>query len=221
VVRVWQRVQELGVADEVVVATDAEVVAEVVTRAGGRAILTSPHHQSGTERIAEVVRRKEFLRYDVVLNVQGDEPFLPEGAARGALDRVAGGDRVGTAAAPLDPALASDPGRVKVVVDERGRALYFSRAPIPWPRDPDPVTDGLYWQHLGLYAYRREALLDWVALPPVRLERVEMLEQLRPLAHGMTIGVARLTGPALPGIDTAEDLAQANDRWHRTEMGAR
>ena len=113
VVRVWQRVQELGVADEVVVATDAEIVAEVVTRAGGRAILTSPHHQSGTERIAEVVGRKEFLRYDVVLNVQGDEPFLLEGAARGALDRVAGGRsrRHGGRAARRRAGLGSGPGQ--------------------------------------------------------------------------------------------------------------
>lgn len=220
-VRVLERVTALGVADEVVVATDAQDVVEVVARAGGRAILTSRHHRSGTERVAEIVRRGELARYDVVVNVQGDEPFLPEDAVRGALDRVAGGDSVGTAAAPLDPALVREPGRVKVVMDERGRALYFSRAPIPWPRDPGTDLEGLYWQHLGLYAYRREALLEWVALPPIRLEDVEKLEQLRPLAHGMTIGVARLREPALPGIDTAEDLVEANVRWQTTEMGAR
>jgi 3-deoxy-manno-octulosonate cytidylyltransferase (CMP-KDO synthetase) len=211
VVRVLERVTDLGVVDEIVVATDAEEVAAVVERSGGRAVLTSHTHESGTERIAEVIARAEFARFETILNVQGDEPFVTEGAVRGALDRVGGGDPIGTAAAALDPASIADPARVKVVSDVRGRAIYFSRAPIPYARD---VVDGYtVWQHLGIYAYTRDALLRWVALPRCEIERVERLEQLRPLYHGMTIGVALVREPAAPGIDTPDDLVRAEAFW--------
>lgn len=214
-VRVVERVRALGIVDEVVVATDAPEVGAVVQLAGGggrgaRVVMTSPHHESGTERVAEVARRPEFARYDLILNVQGDEPFLPADAARGAIARARSGHDIGTAAAPLEADLADDPARVKVVFDRRGRALYFSRARIPYPRDPAESPE--YWQHLGVYAYTREALARWVALPPVALERIERLEQLRPLAHGVDIGVATVEAAA-PGIDTPEDLTRADANW--------
>jgi 3-deoxy-manno-octulosonate cytidylyltransferase (CMP-KDO synthetase) len=147
------------------------------------------------------------------VNIQGDEPFLPGAALAGALERIELGDDIGTAAAPLSPALAADSQRVKVVMDAAGRALYFSRAPIPFRRDPDGPAEDLYWQHLGLYAYRREVLARWQSLPPSPAELAEGLEQLRALHHGWTIGVARLDGPAHPGVDTADDLRRAEAHW--------
>jgi 3-deoxy-manno-octulosonate cytidylyltransferase (CMP-KDO synthetase) len=127
--------------DELVVATDSEQVAAAAERAGVRAVLTHDGHLSGTDRVAEVADRPEFAGYDVVANVQGDEPFVPRDALAGALGRVDQGDEIGTAAAPLALELAADPARVKVVTDARGRALYFSRAVIPNRREPDDPAD--------------------------------------------------------------------------------
>ena len=214
ITRVIQRVLEHGLADELVVATDSSMIAQVAERSQVRAVLTDAAHPSGTDRVAEVARRPEYRSFDVVVNVQGDEPFLAREALAGALDRVSAGDDVGTASAPLAPELAGDPGRVKVVTDGEGRALYFSRAPIPYRRDPRDPGDGLYRQHLGLYAYTRDALARWVAAPPSRAELAERLEQLRALHLGLAIGVAALTEPALPGIDTSDDLRRAEAHWH-------
>jgi len=186
----------------------------VVERAGVRAVLTDPGHPSGTDRVAEVAVRPEYRGFEVVANVQGDEPFVAREALAGALARVEGGDDVGTAAAPLDPALAGDPSRVKVVTDAAGRALYFSRAPIPFRRDPREPGDDLYRQHIGIYAYSRDALTRWVAAPPSAAELAERLEQLRALHLGLSIGVAALTEAALLGIDTGDDLRRAEAHWH-------
>ncbi len=213
VVRVWERVRELSLLDEVVVATDAPEVHAVVERAGGRAALTSPLHESGTERVAEIARRPDFARFDLILNLQGDEPFLSPLAVRGAVARLEQGDDVGTAAAPLAAADADDPARVKVVLDGQGRALYFSRARIPAVRDAADAELAQYWQHIGIYGYTRDALTRWVAAPPVMLERVERLEQLRALAAGLRIGVAQLADAGQAGIDTPEDLVRAERYW--------
>lgn len=213
VTRVIQHVLSLELVDDLVVATDSEMVARVVEVAGVRAVLTRPSHQSGTERVGEVAARPEHAGHDIVVNVQGDEPFLPRAALAGAIDRVIQGDEVGTAAAPLDARDAGDPGRVKVVADVNGRALYFSRAMIPHRRDRDAATHDLYWQHLGVYAYRREALDRWTRLPPAPAEEAERLEQLRALHYGMHVGVARIEEPAEPGVDTPDDLRRAEARW--------
>jgi 3-deoxy-manno-octulosonate cytidylyltransferase (CMP-KDO synthetase) len=194
-----------------VVATEAREVSGAVQRAGFETVLTSPEHQSGTERIAEVIGKKEFSSFTFILNVQGDEPFVAPAAIRGALACLERGEPLGTAAGSLDPALAGDPNRVKVVVDARGRAVYFSRAPIPFDRDG--AGEVVYHQHVGVYAYTREALERWVRLPPVPEERWERLEQLRPLLHGIPMGVTLFEGPAAPGIDTPADLA-----WAETEV---
>jgi 3-deoxy-manno-octulosonate cytidylyltransferase (CMP-KDO synthetase) len=201
---VVRRVVDARICDRVVVATDAPEIASVVERAGHEAVLTSPAHQSGTERVAEVAVNKAFSGFDVVLNVQGDEPLVAPEALHGAVARVRGGDPIGTAAGDLDSSLATDPSRVKVVVDVGGRAVYFSRAPIPFDRDG--AGDVRYYQHVGVYAYTPDALLHWVRLAPVPEERWERLEQLRPLLRGMPIGVALFPGPAAPGVDTADDL---------------
>ena len=214
ITRVIQRVLEHGLTDELVVATDSPMVAEVVEQAQIRAILTDGAHVSGTDRVAEVARRPEFATFDVIANVQGDEPFLAREALAGALDRIIRGDDIGTAAAPLAAELADDPSRVKVVTDGQGRALYFSRLAIPGRRDPGHPAHGLYWQHVGIYVYTRPALHQWVAEPPCAAEEAERLEQLRALHCGLHIGVARLEGPILPGVDTLEDLRQAEAHWH-------
>ncbi|HUF36702.1 MAG TPA: 3-deoxy-manno-octulosonate cytidylyltransferase [Gemmatimonadales bacterium] len=217
ITRVIQRVRQHDLTDELVVATDSPMVAEVVERSLVRAVLTNGAHLSGTDRVAEVAALPEFAGADVVVNVQGDEPFLSREALAGALDRVRGGDDIGTAAAPLDAAAAADPARVKVVTDARGRALYFSRAVIPHRREPTDPAAGLYWQHLGLYAYTRAALARLVAAEPSPAELAERLEQLRALHYGLTIGVARLDRPAPPGVDTPDDLRRAEAHWHAFE----
>ena len=214
ITRVIERVLEHGLIGELVVATDSSRVIQVAERSGVRAVLTDGGHQTGTDRVAEVAARSDCAGFDTIVNIQGDEPFLTREALAGALARVEQGDEIGTAAAPLDPALADDPSRVKVVTDARGRALYFSRARIPHRREPDDSSDSLYWQHLGIYAFTPAALARWVTLPPCEAELAERLEQLRALHNGMTIGVARLQEAALPGVDTAEDLRRAEAHWH-------
>ena len=212
--RVIERVLDHGVVDHLVVATDSSRVADVVKASGVPVVLTDVSHQTGTDRVGEVAARAEFNSYDVLVNIQGDEPFLSREALAGSLGRVEQGDDVGTAAAPLDPALAAEPSRVKVVIDADGRALYFSRAVIPHQREATAQSRGLYWQHIGIYAYRRAAITRLVTLPPSPAEKSEQLEQLRALHFGMTIGVARLDEPAIPGIDTAEDLRRAEAHWY-------
>lgn len=195
-----------GVSDRVVVATDAQEVAGAVQGSRCEVVMTGPHHASGTSRVAEVAARFEYAAYDVVVNVQGDEPFLPHAAITGSVAQVEAGFDVGTAAVPIDEVGAAKPNLVKVAMGERNRALYFSRSPIPYNRGNLEMR---YWQHLGVYAYRPATLAKWMTLPRSPLEDAEKLEQLTPLAHGMSFGVALLSEPALPGIDTEEDLQRA------------
>lgn len=216
IVRVWQRVAAMRVADRCVVATDSEEVAAAARHHGAEVVLTSPAHPSGTDRVAEVAARPEYLGYDVVVNVQGDEPFVAEAAVRDAAGIVAAGRfELGTAAVAADVGILQLPSVVKVVAADDGRAMYFSRAAIPFLRESDdaPLLAGRVWQHVGVYAYTRDALARWVALPIHPLERIERLEQLRPLAAGMSMGVARIDEPLRGGIDTEDDLARANTEW--------
>lgn len=205
--RVAVNARASGALEEIVVASDAEEVLEVARKAGFRAVATRRDHASGTSRVGEVAALPEFAAFGVVVNVQGDEPFLPAAAIRGAVGEVLQGWDVGTAAVPLPADEAAAPDVVKVVVDEVGRAMYFSRACIPHDRSGSGGVR--YWQHLGVYAYRPEALALWLTLPPTAAEEAEKLEQLRALGHGMSIGVARLDARALPGIDTEADLQRA------------
>lgn len=214
ITRVIERVLELGLVERLVVATDSSRVAQVAERSGVKAVLTSDSHETGTDRVAEAASRPEYVEFGIVVNIQGDEPFVSREALAGSLARVQEGDDIGTAAAPLDAALVGDPGRVKVVTDARGRALYFSRSPIPYWRGPGDAAEGVYWQHLGIYAFTRAALNRWTTLAPAPAEQAERLEQLRALHSGLTIGVARLQERALPGIDTAEDLRRAEAHWN-------
>ncbi len=217
VIRVWQRVVALGVADACVIATESRAVADAGRAAGAAVAMTSDRHPSGTDRVAEVAEQPDYRRFDTIVNVQGDEPFVGLDAVRGAAELVAAGAfPVGTAAAPLSAASLARADVVKVVCADDGRALYFSRAAIPSLRDATDtgVRDATIRQHVGVYAYSRAALAAWVALPVHPLERIERLEQLRPLAAGMPIGVAQMTGEVHRGIDTEEDLVLANRNWN-------
>ena len=215
VVRVWERVQSLGIADRIVVATDSEEIARIVREAGGEVAITREDHPSGTDRVAEVAALEEHRDARVILNVQGDEPFVDGEALRGSVEAIRAGAPIATASAPASPDVLDSPDVVKVVTDDRGRALYFSRAPIPYLRagGSREHRDALVRQHVGVYAYSPEALRRWVSLPPHPLELVEKLEQLRPLADGIPIAVVRLAAAAEPGVDTEADLARAEARW--------
>ncbi|NIP78722.1 MAG: 3-deoxy-manno-octulosonate cytidylyltransferase [Gemmatimonadetes bacterium] len=160
---------------------------------------------------------------EVVVNVQGDEPFIEEEHVAGAVARVRAGWPVGTVASPVGTRAAwEDPSVVKVVRNDDGGALYFSRAPIPHLRgrapEPSELASDAFLRHIGVYAYTPEALERWTRLPPGRLERAERLEQLRPLAAGIGIGVA-VVGPAAGGIDTPEDARRAAERLAREQDG--
>jgi 3-deoxy-manno-octulosonate cytidylyltransferase (CMP-KDO synthetase) len=218
---VWRRAMAAGALAEVVVATDSPEVLEVARGFGAEAVLTAPEHPSGTDRVAEVAALPRYRGYEVVLNVQGDEPFLRREqlvAAAGMVERHGFG--AGTVAARIGSVEEwRDPAVVKVVLGDDARALYFSRAPIPMQRDGEPgaadLASGPFLRHLGLYAYRAEVLARWVSLPPHPLEEIERLEQLRPLAAGISIGVA-VVQAAEPGVDTPAD-ARAAERRLRNE----
>ncbi len=216
VVRVWQRVQSLKIADRCVIATDSDEVADAVRPHGAEALLTSPTHPSGTDRVAEVAARPEFRDYDAIVNVQGDEPFVSEAVLRGAVSQVTSGQfPLGTAAVRALEHILDEPSVVKVVAADDGRAMYFSRAAIPFLRDAAeaPLRSTRVWQHIGVYAYARDALAQWVSLPPHPLEQIERLEQLRPLAAGIAMGVALVEELPAVGVDTLDDLARANADW--------
>lgn len=216
---VWKRVAGLDCFDAVVIATEAPEVLAVARGFGATAELTSPTHPSGTDRIAEVVENPRYRDFEVVVNVQGDEPFVSGEQVYGALAAVRdGGWPAGTVAAPIRSAAEwRDPAVVKVVRDDAGAALLFSRAPVPHSRDGDPdFTTGLFLRHVGIYAYTRDALLRWVSLPEHPLERVERLEQLRPLAAGMRIGVGTVAH-AEGGVDTPDDAVRADRQLREVE----
>ncbi len=222
VVRVYQRVVGLQVAHQCVVATDSQEVADHCAQHGIPVVLTALQHPSGTDRVAEVAARPDFRRFDIILNVQGDEPFVSREALTGAVAVVASGHAaIGTAAVIADRAVLDRPDVVKVVRGETGLALYFSRAPIPFLREAADVAlqAPLVRQHVGVYAYTRDALAQWVAWPPHPLEILERLEQLRPLAHGLSIGVVDVASVE-GGIDTEDDLTRANVRWALQDTAA-
>lgn len=220
IVRVHQRVTSLAVADLCVVATDHPEVEEVCSSRGIPVVMTRSDHPSGTDRTAEVASRPEFADFEVLLNVQGDEPFVSREVVAGSVAIVTSGTApIGTAAVSVPIDLQHSPDVVKVVLADNGRALYFSRAPIPYLRDSADADHlmPLVLQHVGVYAFTRSALMKWVAWPQHPLELVERLEQLRPLAHGLPIGVAILE-TAEGGIDTEEDLLRANIRWEAMHL---
>jgi 3-deoxy-manno-octulosonate cytidylyltransferase (CMP-KDO synthetase) len=222
---VYERASRARSIDRLLVATDDERVAAAVAGFGGEVRMTSPAHASGTDRLAEVVRT---IDAEIVVNVQGDEPLLDPEAIDTAVAAITGDPAVtlATLSLPLtDLEEMLSPGVVKVVVDGRGDALYFSRSPIPCVRSASgglreaawaAVDQGLARKHVGLYVYRRLALERFAALPPAPLELAEGLEQLRALHHGMRIRVAPLHASTEGvAVDTPEDLERV-----RALMGA-
>ncbi len=209
---VWETACQCPEFHDVVIATDSEEIVNVVTSFGGRAEMTG-EHSSGTDRIAELTRRS-FPDADIIVNLQGDEPELDAKVVASLVRELQNSNsQMATVAAPItSPEVVRDPSCVKVVTDVNGRAMYFSRSPIPFSRDQAVETffrDGEpspWLLHVGLYAYRRDFLLKLTTLPPSPLEQMEKLEQLRALQSGASIAVS-VVNPAAAGIDTPEDYA--------------
>lgn len=204
-------------AREVWVAADDARIARALDSTGVRIAMTSPGHVSGSDRLAECASIAGWSDDTLVVNLQGDEPFAPADGIRAVASILRdSGAQMSTLATPIDDvAQLFDPNTVKLVRNENGDALYFSRAPIPWHRDTfaagQPVLPeaGGWLRHIGIYAYRAGFLKKFAAMPPGRLERIESLEQLRVLEAGMRIAVGITPQQFPPGVDTAEDLARA------------
>lgn len=211
--RVYERAKTVSLLSRVVVATDDERIADCIKGFGGEVVMTSPDHASGSDRLAEAAAILDIPEQDVVVNIQGDQPLFPAEV----VEQVAG---------PLleDPALPmstliykiirpeeiDDPNHVKTVFDCHGNALYFSRSPIPFQRDPEDKGMPTYYKHLGFYAYRKGFLMTFVGLPEGEWERFEKLEQLRALEYGYTIKVV-LTEYDSVEVDTEEDLRRVEE----------
>ena len=211
IVRVAQRASQAQGIDEIAVATDDDRIAQAVTSAGFRAVMTDAGCRNGTERVAQAARD---LPADGYLNVQGDEPLIDPDAITALATLVRGGAQMATLARPLAPEEAQQPGVVKVVLDRGNNALYFSRSLIPYPRSPGEVFP---LAHIGLYGFAAEALQRFAKLPETNLERGEGLEQLRALWYGMRIkvGVGHWTSIA---VDTPEDLERVR-RVYQSQRG--
>ncbi len=208
IVRVWQQARRARLLQRVLIATDDKRIARAVRSAGGEVEMTASSHQSGTDRIAEVARR---VPADIYLNVQGDQPFIaPEDID--AVAQVMSAEpalSMATLGTPIvDAGEWCNPNKVKIVCDNHGYALYFSRSPIPFFRDRAGVPPGAL-RHVAVYGYRRDFLLNFAALAPGELEQTEKLEQLRAMEHGHRIRVVASVAPSLE-VDTPADLARAN-----------
>ena len=207
-------------AREVRVAADDPRIADALEGCGVQVAMTSVDHVSGTDRLAECARIAGWDDDTIVVNLQGDEPFAPAAGIRAVAELLhASGAAMSTLAAPIvDVETLLDPNAVKLVRADNGDALYFSRAPIPWPRDAfageqRQLPEGQGWlRHIGIYGYRAGFLRDFAAMPPGRLERIESLEQLRVLEAGHRIAVGLTPEPFPPGVDTPEDLLRA-EAW--------
>lgn len=213
VVHVMERALESG-ADRVIVATDNEEVARAVEAAGGEVCMTRADHHSGTERLAEVIDRYQFADDTIIVNVQGDEPMIPPVIIRQVAENLANSEAgMATLAVPIESAEeAFNPNAVKVVMDAKGYALYFSRATIPWDRDRfaasrDTIGEN-FLRHIGIYGYRAGFIRRYVSWEPSPLEQIELLEQLRVLWYGEKIHVAVAKAIPSVGVDTPEDLAR-------------
>lgn len=206
IAHVYHRAAEARTVEAVVVATDDAEIAETVAGFGGTAVLTRASHPTGTDRLAEVAAH---LSSDIIVNVQGDLPFLPAEPIDAAVQLLIDDPSLPMATlrrAITDPHELTNPSVVKVVVARDGRALYFSRTALPFVREGHPAPE--FWKHFGLYVYRRPFLLTFAELAPTPLERAESLEQLRALEHGFAIGTVPTTIDTVE-VDTPDDLDRA------------
>lgn len=207
---VYEQAMQAG-ADRVIVATDDARVEQAVNAFGGTVCMTSPDHQSGTERLAEVVKRMSIEDDHIIVNVQGDEPLIPPSIIRQVADNLAASQApMATLAVEIsDAEEVFNPNAVKVVIDKDGYALYFSRASIPWDRDNfanDKTIVQPLMRHIGIYAYRAGFINTYIHWQPSQLEKIESLEQLRVLWYGEKIHVAVALEAPPAGVDTPEDL---------------
>jgi 3-deoxy-manno-octulosonate cytidylyltransferase (CMP-KDO synthetase) len=208
---VYRRASGATAVSSVLVATDDDRILEAVRSFGGAACMTSPDHQSGTDRLAEVAAE---LACDIIVNVQGDEPLIEPAMIDEAVEPLLADPLVvmSTLRRQIeDPRELENPNVTKVVVDREGYALYFSRAPIPFVRQGAPAAAA--WRHVGMYVYRRDCLLQLAKLPPTELERSECLEQLRALEHGIRILAVETKYDSI-GVDTPEDLERVRRLVH-------
>jgi 3-deoxy-manno-octulosonate cytidylyltransferase (CMP-KDO synthetase) len=206
---VYERVRRAARVSRVVVATDDDRILEAVRGFGGEAVMMRSDHRSGSERVAEVAAQ---IPADIYVNVQGDEPLIEPVAVDALVEAMTADDdppvQLGTLCVPIhSPADIMDPNIVKVVLDFQGDALYFSRAPIPWVRDEGSRVHARHFKHPGIYAYRREPLLEFPTLPPGELEKIEQLEQLRFLENGYKIRVAETSFDSV-SVDVPGDVAR-------------
>jgi 3-deoxy-manno-octulosonate cytidylyltransferase (CMP-KDO synthetase) len=202
---VVERVREARLVSGVLVATDDSGIKKAVEDFGGEAVLTRADHRTGTDRVAEVAFHREA---EIYVNVQGDEPLIDPGTIDAVVEAILEDDSVqiaGPCVAITHTNDIMDPNITKVVRDFDGNALYFSRAPIPWVRDRNGSVVARHWKHIGLYAFRRDALLEFPTLPPGDLERIEQLEQLRWLENGYHIRIVETEYDAI-GVDVPADL---------------
>jgi 3-deoxy-manno-octulosonate cytidylyltransferase (CMP-KDO synthetase) len=214
---VWERCQRAKKLDSIIIATDDMRIADAAFHWGAEIALTSPRHQSGTDRIAEVARKAK--QFTFIINIQGDEPLVDPRLIDKLVEKLEHNPRIDivTVAHPFDDsAEASSPHQVKVVVDLAGRALYFSRTAIPFPRDLSRIK---YLRHQGIYGFRREMLLQFVKWKPTPLERAESLEQLRALENGVSVHVL-VTKHGSPGVDTPEDAVALEQKLARARRSA-
>jgi 3-deoxy-manno-octulosonate cytidylyltransferase (CMP-KDO synthetase) len=212
--RVWEQARLSG-AEQVVIATDDARIFEAAEAFGAEVCMTSPDHPSGTDRLQQVALEMNWADDHIVVNVQGDEPLIPPAVIDQVAANLAGHDQAGMATLCEDITALEElinPNAVKVVSDTSGMALYFSRAPIPWPRDefihgPKAMPQsGNWYRHIGIYAYRTGFLHRYVTWPPAPLEQLECLEQLRALYNGVGIHVERAVQSVPGGVDTEDDL---------------
>jgi 3-deoxy-manno-octulosonate cytidylyltransferase (CMP-KDO synthetase) len=210
---VYERAQASG-ADQVIVATDDVRVQKAVEAFGGEVCMTSANHESGTERLAEVIEQYGFSNEDIIVNVQGDEPMIPSANITQVANNLSNLAEQKVGMATLAESICSvvelaNPNVVKVVTDQHGLALYFSRSVLPYDRDgSEGELNYPYLRHIGIYAYRAGFIKEYVTWPASRLEHVESLEQLRVLWQGQDIHVAAAVEPPPAGVDTPEDLEQ-------------
>lgn len=211
--RVWERTRRASKISRVIIATDDQRIVQAVIGFGGEAVLTRSEHRSGTERVAEVAVTPTCKDAEIFVNVQGDEPLIEPDAIDAAVEAVESDQSVSVATLMVPiarPADIMDPNVVKVVLDFDGDALYFSRAPIPWVRDRNAPVHARHMKHLGLYAFRRAALLEFPTLPLGDLERIEQLEQLRWMENGYKIRVAETVHDSV-SVDVPEDVKRVEE----------
>lgn len=212
IVRTYEATVDTQLFDEVYVVTDSDIIYDTVKEAGGKVLMSVKEHDCGSDRIAEAVADMDV---DIIVNVQGDEPFTDRESLARVLDVFRKDPKKEIDLASLmvkitDLDEINNPNTVKVIVDKENRALYFSRSPIPYPRDKEVLS--IYYKHKGVYAFRKSALMDFQRLPMLTLEAVEKIEAIRYLEYGKTIKMVETTVSGIE-IDTPEDLKKAREEW--------